>query len=49
MSTIPTPYGCLNCVFLAECRDNIWRKTFDPYCFVDAKYHGLYVAEYSTT
>ena len=39
-------YGCNNCVFVRECRDNIKLKTFTPYCFVTAKYHGLYQAEY---
>ena len=38
--------GCPNCVFLRECRDNIKLKTFTPYCFVSAKYHELYKAEY---
>jgi hypothetical protein len=41
------PYGCYKCVFRAECKHNIWKASFDPYCFVDAKYHGLYVAEYA--
>ena len=40
--------GCRNCVFLRECRHNIRLKTFDPYCFVTARYHGLYQAEYRT-
>jgi hypothetical protein len=46
MSTVPHHASCYNCPFLAECRDNIWHETFDPYCFVGGKYHGLYVAEY---
>ena len=37
---------CENCVFLRECQHNIWRRTFDPYCFVSSKYNGLYQQEY---
>ena len=38
--------GCRNCVFVRDCKHNIKLKTFTPYCFVTAKYHGLYQAEY---
>ena len=41
MSLIP----CYKCPFERECKDNIWRETFTPYCFVTAKYHGLYESE----
>ena len=40
------PNGCINCAFLAECRHNIRRMSFDPYCFVTSKYHDFYVKEY---
>ena len=36
---------CDRCAFERECKDNIWRETFTPYCFVTAKYHGLYERE----
>ena len=36
------------CVFYATCRARIKDRTFDPYCFVEGKYHGLYVQEYET-
>ena len=41
-----TSQGCDNCAFLRECKDNIWKRTFTPYCWVSAKYHGLYQSEY---
>jgi hypothetical protein len=37
---------CMDCVFLRECRDQIKRRTFTPYCFVTAKYHQLFIDEY---
>lgn len=41
------PYGCEKCAFLPECKANIKRRTFDPYCFVTSKYYELYKAEYN--
>lgn len=38
--------SCSGCAFLRECNDNIWRKSFTPYCFVTSKYHEFYVSEY---
>ena len=38
---------CDRCAFEDTCRANIWRQQFEPYCFVTAKYHGLYVKEYA--
>jgi len=35
------------CVFFDTCRAQIRMATFDPYCFVESRYHGLFVAEYS--
>jgi ribosomal protein S27E len=36
---------CDSCVFAAECKHNIWKATFTPYCFKTSKYHGLYENE----
>ncbi len=36
------------CVFYDTCKVNIKRMSFDPYCFVESKYHGLYQQEYET-
>ncbi len=47
MSPISSVYGCEKCVFKPECKNNIWLESFDPYCFVEGKYYGLYVAEYA--
>jgi hypothetical protein len=47
MITVPTAVHCDYCPFEAECKHNIWKRSFDPYCFVEAKYHGLYVREYA--
>ena len=41
-----TQVHCENCAFLRECKDQVWQRSFDPYCFVTARYHGLYQAEY---
>ena len=41
-----TQVHCENCAFLRECKDQVWLKTFTPYCFPSAKYHGLYQDEY---
>ena len=38
--------NCDGCAFLSECKHNIWKRTFTPYCWTTAKYHGLYQAEY---
>ncbi len=48
MSVIPSTYGCPKCVFEPECKHNIWVKTFDPYCFVEGKYHDFYLKVYGT-
>ena len=42
------PYGCDKCAFLTTCRHNIRLMSFDPYCFVSSKDHGLYQQEYGT-
>ena len=47
MTALGSTYACERCAFEATCKNNIWRKTFDPYCFVEGKYHSFYVAEYA--
>ena len=48
MLKVAPRYQC-NCVFRPECINNIkvGRKDWQPYCFVQAPYHGLYVKEYA--
>ena len=41
--------SCDICVFLRECKDQIHRRDFEPYCFIDAKYHDLYCQEYKSS
>jgi hypothetical protein len=36
-----------SCAFFRECKHSIWRKTFDPYCFIGSRYHDLYLKEYA--
>ena len=36
-----------SCVFHDTCKASIKSLTFDPPCFVTAKYHGLYLQEYA--
>ena len=35
------------CVYFKTCKDRVKDRTFDPYCFVTSKYHGLYEQEYA--
>ena len=49
MITLGSTYACERCVFEPECKNNIQvgRRDWNPYCFVEAKYHSFYVAEYA--
>ena len=37
---------CENCAFIRECKDQMWVRSFTPYCFVSSKYHEFYQKEY---
>ena len=43
--TIPQ---CTNCAFSDTCNARKKDMDFDPYCFVESKYHDLYLQEYET-